>query len=143
MESLASNNNTFVHSGTVSRLSGDSVFVSLDQNVHCDSCRAKSACGISESRTKEIEITNPGASFKINEQVEVVINKALGLKAVFWAYVFPFILLTVVLVIASLFLPEWQAGLLALGILVPYYALLHFTKSFFKQNFKISVLKLI
>ncbi len=141
MESLASNNNTFVHSGTVSRISGESVYVSLDPNIHCDSCRAKSGCGISESRTKEIEITNPDDSFKMNEQVEVVINKALGLKAVFWAYVFPFILVTIVLVIASFFLSEWQAGLLALGILVPYYVLLHYTKSIFKQNFKVSVIK--
>ncbi|MBT8261336.1 MAG: SoxR reducing system RseC family protein [Bacteroidia bacterium] len=143
MESLASNNNTFVHSGTVSRISGNSVFVSLDPNIHCDSCRAKSACGISDSKSKEIEITDPSASFTINEHVEVVINRALGLKAVFWAYLFPFILLTCVLVIASSFLPEWQAGLLALGILVPYYALLHYTKSFFKRKFKISVLKLV
>ena len=142
MESLASNNNTFVHSGVVSRISGDSVYVSLDQNVHCDSCRAKSLCGISESNNKEIEINNPGTSFKINEHVEVVINKALGLKAVFWAYVFPFILLISVLVIASLFLAEWLAGLLALGTLAPYYLLLHFTRSFFKQKFKVSVLKL-
>ena len=141
MESLASNNNTFIHSGTVSRLSGDSVFVSLDPNIHCDSCRAKSACGISESKSKEIEITDPNASFKINEDVKVVINKAMGLKAVFWAYLFPFILLTSVLVVASLFLVEWQAGLLALGTLVPYYALLHYTRSFFKQKFKISVFK--
>jgi sigma-E factor negative regulatory protein RseC len=143
MESLASNNNTFVHSGTVSRISGESVYVSLDQNIHCDSCRAKSACGISESKTKVIEITNPEASFSINEQVKVVINKAMGLKAVFWAYIFPFILLTSVLVIASLFLSELEAGLLALGTLIPYYALLHVTKSIFKQKFKISILKLV
>ncbi|MBT8263970.1 MAG: SoxR reducing system RseC family protein [Muriicola sp.] len=143
MKSLASNNNTFIHSGTVSRISGSSVFVSLDQNIHCDSCRAKSACGISESKTKEVEITNAEASFKLNEQVNVVLNKALGLKAVFWAYVFPFILLTTVLVIASLFLPEWQAGLAAIGILVPYYILIHSLSSFFKKKFKVSVLKLV
>jgi sigma-E factor negative regulatory protein RseC len=139
---MASNNNTFVHSGTVSRVSGDSVFVSLDQNIHCDSCRAKSGCGISESGNKEIEIVKPGISIKINENVNVIISKSLGLKAVFWAYVFPFILLTSVLVIASSFLAEWQAGILALGVLVPYYVLLHYLNSFFKKKFEVTILKM-
>ncbi len=143
MDSRLSNKDTFVHSATVSRISGDSVFVSMDQNVHCDSCRAKMACGISESKTEEIEIINTDNSFKINENVEVVINKALGLKAVIWAYVLPFILLISVLIISSLFFAEWQAGLIALTVLVPYYFILHSLNSVFRKKFKISVLKLV
>lgn len=143
MNTGISNKDTFVHSAIVSRISGDSVFVSLDQNVHCDSCRAKMACGISESKTEEIEIINTDNSFKINENVEVVINKALGLKAVIWAYVLPFILLISVLIISSLFFAEWQAGLIALAVLVPYFFILHSLNSVFRKKFKISVLKLI
>jgi len=143
MNSQLSNKDTFVHSATVSRISGDSVFVSMDQNVNCDSCRAKMVCGISESKTEEIEIINTDNSFKINENVEVVINKAIGLKAVIWAYVLPFILLISVLIISSLFFAEWQAGLIALAVLVPYYFILHSLNSVFRKKFKISVLKLV
>ena len=142
MDSQDSNKNIFVHTGKVSGILGDSVIVSLDQNIHCESCRAKAGCGISDSNTKEIEVMNPGESFVINEHVQVVIKKALGLKAVFWAYVFPFILVISVLIISSIFLAEWQAGLLALLILVPYYFILHYLNSFLKKEFKVSVLKL-
>jgi len=143
MASQIANKDTFVHSATVSRISGNSVFVSMDQNIHCDSCRAKMACGLSESKTEEVEIINTDSSFKIDENVNVVINKAMGLKAVIWAYVLPFILLISALVISSLFFSEWQAGLIALTILVPYYFILHSLNSVFRKKFKISVLKMV
>ena len=142
MNSLVSDNTSFVHSGTVSRISGSSVFVALDKNVHCDSCRVKAACGISESKNKEVEITNPLDRFSINENVKVVLKKSTGFKAVFWAYLFPFILMMIFLVVGSQFLAEWQAGLLALVVLVPYYLLLKYLNSFFKKKFEVSVLKL-
>jgi positive regulator of sigma E activity len=143
MASQIANKDTFVHPATVSRISGDSVFVSMDQNVHCDSCRAKMACGLSESKTEEIEIMNADSSFKIDENVNIVINKTLGLRAVIWAYVLPFILLISVLLITSLFVAEWLAGLIALSVLVPYYFILRSLNSVFRKKFKISVLKLV
>tara|TARA_R110002050_G_scaffold94765_2_gene197236 strand:- start:93244 stop:93672 length:429 start_codon:yes stop_codon:yes gene_type:complete len=142
MNSQPSNKNTFIHAGVVSKIGDESVVVSLEQNIHCESCRAKAACGISESNTKEIEIVNPDDSFKINEHVHVVLKKALGFKAVFWAYVFPFILMFFTLIIASVYLKEWMAGILSLFILIPYYLTLYFLKSTLKSAFKISILKI-
>ena len=141
MSSQLSEKNTFVHSGVISKITGDSVIVSLEQNVHCESCRAKSACGISESNTKDIEILNSNDSFSINEHVKVVLKKALGLKAVFWAYVFPFILMFSTLLVASIFLKEWIAGVLSLFVLLPYYITLYIFKNTLKSAFKISILK--
>jgi positive regulator of sigma E activity len=141
MNSQLSKKNTFVHSGIISKITGDSVFVSLEQNIHCESCSAKSGCGISDSNTKEIEITNSTDSFKINETVNVVLKKSLGLKAVFWAYAFPFILMFITLIIASTFFKEWQAGVLSLLILLPYYITLYILKNNFKDAFKISIIK--
>ena len=142
MNSLTSNNNTIIHSGTVSRVSGDSVFVSLDKGVHCEGCRIKSACGISDSNNKEVEMISPNESFRINENVQVLIKRNLGLKAVFWAYVLPFILMIAILMVTSQFVAEWLAGLLALIVLIPYYGLLYYLNSFFRKKFRISVLKL-
>jgi sigma-E factor negative regulatory protein RseC len=130
------------HEGVVSRVSGDSIIVSLKGNLHCEACNAKSACGVSESGAKEIEIHSPGQSLGLNENVEVFLNKGLGLKAVFWAYVFPFVLLFTVLLAGSMIYPEWIAGLLAIGALIPYYALLYVLKSSFKNAFKVSVSKI-
>jgi len=141
MISQLKNKDTFVHSGFVSKISGKTITVNLEQNIHCDSCRAKSACGISESNTKKVEIVNAVDSFKMNERVDVILKKTLGLKAVFWAYVFPFILMFFTLIIASNFLKEWLAGLLSLFVLIPYYLILNFLKASLKDAFKISVLK--
>lgn len=136
------NNKTFTHLGSVSKIQGSSVFVTLSQNVHCSSCNAKSACGVSESETKEIEIVNPIDSFEVNELVQVELKKGTGMNAVFWAYVFPFLLLMAVLLGTSAFLPEWQSGLLALIVLVPYYLILHQMNAFFKKKLRVSIVKL-
>lgn len=142
MSSSQKKNDTFVHSGLISKISGQTITVNLEQNIHCDSCRAKSSCGISESSTKAVEVLNSKDSFKINEEVNVVLKKALGLKAVFWAYVFPFILMFSTLIIASNFLKEWLAGLISLLIIVPYYIVLYFLKNALKSAFQVSILKI-
>ncbi len=141
MQSQLAGKSTFVHSGIISKINGDAVTVTLEQNVHCESCRVKAACGISESNTKEIEIVNSSESFKINENVNVVLKKALGLKAVFWAYVFPFLIMFFSLIIASSFLKEWQAGLISILVLIPYYLILYLLKNTFKKALEISISK--
>ena len=136
------------HSGVITKISKSAITVSLEGNINCESCKAKAGCGISESNSKEIEIKNPLSkragtfqSFKLNEGVDVVMQTELGLKAVFWAYVFPFILMFVVLVVSSKLFEEWIAGLLSLIVLIPYYFLLYILKNSFRKAFKISILK--
>ena len=129
------------HEGIVSMISINAITISLKGNVNCEGCKAQSACGVSESNDKEIEIENPMQSFQLNESVDVVLNRELGLKAVFWAYVFPFILMFSVLVITSLFLKEWISGLISLAVLVPYYLMLFVLKDTFKKAFQVSILK--
>lgn len=133
--------NLIKHEGLVSKISKNSITISLAGNVNCEGCKAQSACGVSDSNDKEIEIEYPTQSFQLNEAVDVVLKRELGLKAVFWAYVFPFILMMVVLVAASFFTEEWIAGLLSLLILLPYYFTLFVLKDTFKKAFQVSILK--
>jgi len=137
----AVNKNFVKHRGVISRISGDRITVSLEGNVNCNACNAKAACGVSESNKKEINIVNTDRSFHLNEGVDVALEKELGLKAVFWAYIFPFILVFIVLIVSSNFLKEWIAGLLSLFTLIPYYLMLHFFNNSFDRVFKISILK--
>lgn len=139
MDSKPTEERVYVHKGVISKISGRSVFVSLDKNLHCDSCHAKGACGISDSKAKEIEIVNSGGHYKLYEPVEVVLKKHAGHKAVFWAYVFPFILMLLTLLTASLLFSEWIAGLLSLLVLVPYYLLIHGLKNYFRKTLDISI----
>jgi positive regulator of sigma E activity len=140
---------TMRHSGTISKITNSTITVALEANINCESCKAKAACGVSESNDKEIEIDNPLAvpvhtnqTFQINEHVDVIMQEELGLKAVFWAYIFPFIFMISTLIIGSFYLSEWQAGLLSLAALLPYYISLRLLNSFFKKKFKVTLFKL-
>lgn len=142
MDSKETNTDTFIHSGVISKINGSSIIVALDPNVHCESCRAKGVCGVSDSVSKEVEVTQIDRSFKLHEPVDVVLKKNLGQKAVLWAYGFPFVLMLLTLFITSLIFEEWIAGLLSLFILIPYYVLLHVFNNYFRKTFKVSILKL-
>ena len=142
LQSFKNKGNAVVqHAGIVSKITDKVITVALEGNVHCEACNVKAACGVSESNTKEIEIPNGNISFQILENVTVLMQKQLGLKAVFWAYVFPFILMFGVLLLASNFFSEWIAGLASILILVPYYIALYLKIHFFKNAFKISIVK--
>ncbi|MCJ7759229.1 MAG: SoxR reducing system RseC family protein [Gillisia sp.] len=135
------NKNLVKHEGVVSKISKNGIVVSIRGNVSCDGCKAQSACGVSDSNDKEIEVQHTNEVFNLNETVSVVLEKQLGLKAVFWAYLFPFILIMGTLFITSTFFKEWIAGLASLLILVPYYFMLHIFNNSFKKSFQVSILK--
>ena len=141
LDSYKATKDNIKHEGIISEISENGIIVSLKGNVNCEGCKAQSACGVSDSNDKEIEISNPTQSFQLNEPVDVVLKRELGLKAVFWAYVFPFILMFLVLIITSLFLKEWVAGLFSLAILIPYYLMLFVLKDRFQKAFQVSILK--
>lgn len=135
-------NDVFVrHDGYVSKINNNSVTVTLKGNINCEACHAKGSCSMAETEAKQIEV-DASETFQLNDNVEVFLNKSLGLKAVFWAYVFPFILLISTLVISYMYVDEWLAGLLSLAILIPYYTILFVLRQTFKKAFKISVLKI-
>jgi len=141
MVNASIDNKTFSHTGSVSKITDDSISVFLNDDISCEGCRIKSTCGIANKGSKEIQISNPVDSFELHETVQVVLEKSIGIKAVFWAYLFPFILLISTLIMTSYFLREWLAGLVSLLILIPYYATLYALKNSMKDIFKISVVK--
>ena len=135
------NKNFIVHIGEISKINHKTVTVSLDNDVQCETCKAKSACGISGSNKKEIEIKNNFKFLQINEKVSAIMRKELGMKAVFFAYIFPFILMFITLIISSIYFKEWLAGLLSIFILIPYYTVIYLLKNSLGNYFNISIVK--
>ncbi|MEN8123653.1 MAG: SoxR reducing system RseC family protein [Bacteroidota bacterium] len=129
------------HFGEVSKISKTAITVSLDSNIHCNTCKAKSACNVSNSNAKKIEVKNTFQSFTLNEKVNVIMQKELGLKAVFFAYVLPFIIMFFTLIVTSIYLRELIAGLVSIFVLIPYYIILYFLRNSFVNQFKISIVK--
>ncbi len=139
--SHTTNNKSVLHEGVVTKITDDVVTISLKGNINCEGCKAKMACGTSESSDKEIEVFNDFSNLQLHENVAVALNKSLGLRAVFFAYILPFIIMFLVLIISSTLVKEWIAGVLSILVLIPYYTILSLMKNSFKETFKFSILK--
>ena len=82
------------HIATVVRAGDGVVEVELTAQSACASCHARMACGMGESTRKRIEIATPEApSFTAGERVTVSVERNMGMTAVLWAYVVPFVVL--------------------------------------------------
>jgi len=64
-------------------------------------------------------------------------GKSMGKRAVFLGYILPFIVLLATLIISlNLFDDEGIAGLIAFGILIPYYFILYLFKDKLRNSFE-------
>jgi len=137
------NNKQIDHVGTISNIKDEKITVSILNVSACAGCHAKSACSMSDMKEKEIDIIDYSSSFKLGEEVKVVYQESLGWLALLLAYVLPFVLVLITLFIATAFTNELISGLLALGILLPYYSLLYFLKDRLKKTFSFTIHKIV
>lgn len=111
------------HVGVVKAVEGDMVLVEIVAESACASCAARSACGMSESSEKQIEVhTREASNYSVGERCVVSVERAAGLKAVVLAYCMPLLVMLVVLVACSAAgLSDGVAALSALGVVAVYY----------------------
>ena len=137
------NNKQIDHVGTISDIKDEKITVSILNVSACAGCHAKSACSMSDMKEKNIDIIDYSSSFKLGEEVKVVYQESLGWLALLLAYVLPFVLVLITLFIATAFTNELISGLMALGILLPYYSLLYFLKDRLKKTFSFTIHKIV
>ncbi len=93
---------TVEHIATVIRADDDVVEAELTVQSACAACHARSVCGLGESKRKRVEIATPDAAAYVpGESVVVSIESNMGMIAVFWAYVMPFVVLLGALIVSS------------------------------------------
>ena len=118
----------------------NALVVNIVNQSACSACHAKSACTVADFQDKEIEIENFAKQYSPGQEVTVLFKESQGFTALFFGYVFPFILVLMVLIVASeITHNELTSGLLALAILIPYYVTLYFFRHLFKKAFKFEV----
>lgn len=128
------------HTGEIIAIENGMAKVMIMQTSACSSCHAKNVCGVSDKKEKVIEAEINTNDFKVGEVVNVVGQKSLGITAVLLAYVMPFVLILVTMLIASVITAEeWIIGTVSLGILVPYFVVLRLMKSKIQAKFKFYV----
>ena len=111
------------HVGVVEAIEGEMIRVEIVAESACASCAARSACGMSESTQKIIEVhTSQASEYRVGERCVVSVERAAGLKAVVLAYCMPLVAMLVALVVCSAVgLNEGVAAAIALGVVVVYY----------------------
>lgn len=95
---------------------------------------------MSEFQEKEIEISHFNRQYSPGEEVTVIFQESQGFKALFYGYIFPFLLVMITLIgMFSLSDNEIASGLLALGVLIPYYTTLYYFRHYFKKIFNFEI----
>lgn len=131
------------HEGFVTEIKSNKMKISILSQSSCASCKVKGACVVSDTEEKIIDVFIDNSNlYKIGEKVQVYYKQSLGFRALFLAYVLPFLILLFTLIITlSVSENEVISGLLAFAVLVPYYLILYFNKNKLKNTFSFSVKK--
>ena len=130
------------HAGFITSIDGDQVKVTIGTVSACSACHAKGACGASDMQDKVIDVKKPEFEISVGDAVTVVISKSLGYLALFLGYLLPLILiLTFLIVLSELGYSELIAGVVSLGIVVPYYFILYLFRNRLKKTYAFSIKK--
>ena len=115
--------NEIVHSGKVIEMTPDFTSVEITVSSACASCHAKSLCGMSEEQEKVIMLpTDPYATYKVGDEVQVCTKMSMGFKAAWISYVIPLaVLMGLILILTSVGVNELIAAGAAVGGVGLYY----------------------
>ena len=129
------------HSGFIKDMDSGQYYVSIVAQSACAACHAKSVCNVSELQQEIVEVPRKQAdNYKIGDQVEILMEKSLGPKAVMLGYFIPFLLLVTTLIVSlSLINNQGIAGLISIGILIPYYLILYLKRDALKTAFRFRI----
>ena len=133
----ASQKSEISHQGTIESIKDKYLNVRIISMASCVSCSASGTCSASDIAEKIVEVIKPqNTQHKVGDLVTIVLNQSMGLQAVFWGYVAPFLVLLFTLIIMmGLNFSEGIAGLTSLFMLAPYFLGLYMFKDKIKENF--------
>ena len=113
------------HGGFVESIVDGVVRVGFVSHSSCASCHAKGACSISDVESKYVEVKST-EEWNIGENVKIILEQKMGFKALWYGYIVPLlVLVSGVIVTYAITGKDGLAGLVALGLLFPYYLLLY------------------
>lgn len=131
------------HIGIVDRIEKERVFVRITQRSACAECHAQGLCPAFERKEKLIEVPDRSGQFSLNEEVMICGESSLGLQAVLLAFVFPFLIVLIAVILgSSLRWAETTSGGVGLALLIPYYGVLYLMREKLKRRFTFTLKKL-
>jgi sigma-E factor negative regulatory protein RseC len=124
--------------------SGDGVVnVRISPASACSDCHSKASCSLFGTTEKILDVPADTRDFRAGDRVYVAITQSMGTKAIALGYFIPFLLVLFALIALTLLrLKEWQAGLIAISMLIPYYIILYFSRSKLRKTFTFTLKKI-
>lgn len=129
------------HRGIVEQVMSHAITVSIMQETACSACAAAQLCRSSEKKEKRMEVAcDDASSYKVGQEVVIVGDIGLGMRATLWAYAVPLVLLMAVLIIVgSQTGREGIAALAALLSLLLYYMVLYMFRDKLQRRFTFKI----
>ncbi len=136
-----SNEDHITHQGLITNIHHEKATIQLILQEECHSCGIKEFCGVTDEDRSHLDV--PRDDLKVGDEVVVKLKPGTGLKAMFWAYIFPFLLIVTSLIVGnSMNIAEYWSGLFAVSLLAPYYLGLYWCREYLAAGLKIDVSKL-
>jgi len=136
-------NTSVEHRGVVESFVNNIVRVGFVSHAACSSCHAKGVCAVSEVDSKFVEVKSAGSNWEIGESVIILLERKLGFKALWFGYVLPLLVLLAGMIITyAITGKDGLAGLVAIGVLIPYYLLLYLFRGFLTNKFQFTLKKI-
>ena len=125
------------HKGKVVSMTPQVTTVSILQHSACGECHAAGLCSMAELAEKTVQVpTDPYAGYGVGDEVEVILKASMGMKAVWFAYCIPLVvLLAVILGLMGLGVAEVPAGFAGIGAVAVYYLLLWLFRGKLKNEY--------
>jgi positive regulator of sigma E activity len=122
--------------GVVEEISDVNVSVSFTKYSACGDCHAQGICASFFLSERKIVVENAGKQFQIGEEVNVLMERKMGLRATLIAYLFPFILMLCMLIVfTKLHMSELASGISILLLLAVYFMILYLFRDRLKKQF--------
>jgi len=127
------------HEGIVQESGINHLTVLISSASACAGCHAEGSCTMSGAKEKIIDVTGNYHVAK-GEKVTVLMKQSAGFTALFLGYIFPLILvMTILIILVSVSVPELTAGLGAIAVLAPYYGVLWLLRKHISKKFAFSI----
>jgi sigma-E factor negative regulatory protein RseC len=131
------------HKGTIIEITQECIRVEIINKSMCAACHAKGFCSAGDTKDKiiDVEYYNNG-EFAVGDEVEVIMNRSMGFKAVWISYVVPLVILLIfLLTLQGLGFSELHSGLFALLAVCVYYLMVYLFKDKLANKFVFTIVK--
>ncbi len=130
------------HKGIITKITDETVSVTIEQVSACGSCHARTLCSMSDKTDKiiDVERTRIKTEPHLGDEVTVVASADKGLLAVVLAYIVPAIIAVAAVAIAlSIGSNELVASIVALALVAAYYGVLYLMRQKLNKKFVFTI----